>query len=172
MAHVILAFSREETAHKVKRMLDGSRYEVSFVCRSADELVRTVAELDEVLVIMGFKLGGVLASDIAYDLENAKVIAIVKAERGDMIDNDDVFAIPLPINREKLILSIDVFWGRIEERKPKTERADDERKIIEKAKLYLMEKYRMDEEQAHRFIQKRSMDKGLKFVETAKLILR
>lgn len=172
MAHVVLAFSKDDTAQKVKHMLDGSAYEVSLVCHSADELMRTAAELDDVLIIMGFKIGSTLASDVAYDLDNAKVMAIVKAERCDMIENDDVFVVPLPINRERLISSIEVFRGDADGRPPKGERSEDEKKIIEKAKLYLMEKYRMDEEQAHRFIQKRSMDHGLKFVDTAKLILR
>jgi len=172
LAHVVLAFSKDDTAQKVKHMLDGSAYEVSLVCHSADELMRSAAELDDILVIMGFKIGSSLASDIAYDLKNAKVIAIVKADRLDMIDNDDVFAIPLPINRERLASSIEVFWGHVEERMPKKERTEDEKRIIEKAKLYLIEKYGMDENQAHHFIQKRSMDNGLKFVDTAKLILR
>ena len=172
MKRVVLAFSKDETAQKIKRMLDGSSYEVCLICHSASELIRSAAELDDIFVIMGYKLGDMLADDIAYDLNGAKVIAIVKAERRDMVENEDIFVVPLPINREQLVSSIEVFLGHIEKPLGKSQRTPEEQKIIEKAKLYLMEKYRMTEEQAHRFIQKRSMDNGSKFIDTARLILR
>ncbi len=172
MIRVILAFRKNDTAVKIKRMLDGSAYEAVLICHSAAELIRSAAELDDVLVIMGYKIGDMLADDLIYDLNGAKVISIVRAEHLEMIDNSDIFAVPLPLNRERLIKSIDVFLGHTEKPKGKPEKTPEEKRIIEKAKLYLMEKYRMTEEQAHRFIQKRSMDNGAKFIDTAKLILR
>lgn len=172
LERVILAFSKDDTAQKIKRMLDGSSYDVCMICHSASELLRFATEFDDIFVIMGYKIGDMLADDIAYDLNGVKIIAIVKAERQDMIENEDVFVIPLPVSRERLLSSIEVFLGHIEKFTGGKQRTPDEVKIIEKAKLYLMEKYMMTEEQAHRFIQKRSMDSGSKFIDTAKLILR
>lgn len=172
MERVVLAFSKNDTAQKIKRMLEGSGYEVCLVCHSASELIRSAAELDDVFVIMGYKIGDRLADDIAYDLDGVKIITIIKAERQDMIENENIFAVTLPINRERLISAIEVFIGHIDEPVKKKQRTPEEEKIIEKAKLYLMEKYSMTEEQAHRFIQKRSMDSGSKFTDTARLILR
>ena len=43
--------------------------------------------------------------------------------------------------------------------------------IIERAKLYLMNKYKVTEEAAHRFLQKSSMNHGMKMVDTARNIL-
>jgi response regulator NasT len=40
-----------------------------------------------------------------------------------------------------------------------------------KAKGILMEKYRMTESQAHRFLQKSSMDRGLKLVDAAQMVM-
>ena len=53
MDRVVLAFSKDETANKIKMMLDGSGYDVYTVCHSKAELLRTVADMDEVLIIMG-----------------------------------------------------------------------------------------------------------------------
>ena len=52
MDRVVLAFSKDETANKIKMMLDGSGYDVYTVCHSKAELLRTVADMDEVLIIM------------------------------------------------------------------------------------------------------------------------
>ena len=43
--------------------------------------------------------------------------------------------------------------------------------MIEKAKAFLMERNRMTEEEAHRFLQKCSMDSGNSMVETAQMII-
>mgnify|MGYP003100131728 CR=1 FL=1 len=94
MERVVLAFSREETAQKIKHMLEGTGYEVCSVCRSGSELLRYTAELDAALVIMGYKLGGILADDIIADLPpGIKLMSIVKAENQDMIESDEIFVL-------------------------------------------------------------------------------
>jgi AmiR/NasT family two-component response regulator len=170
---IILAFSKPETAQKFKKMLDGSGFKVRAVVHSVAELLRYLSNIDEVLVIMGYKLKDGQLDDVFEGLyPGQKLMSIVKAERQDMIDNEEIFVLPLPVGRERLISSIEVFLGHIERTKPKNvNRSAEDEEIIERAKLYLMEKYRMTEQQAHRFIQKRSMDTGAKFIDTARQIL-
>ena len=43
--------------------------------------------------------------------------------------------------------------------------------MITQAKYLLMERNGLTEEQAHRFLQKKSMDSGVGLVQTAKLVL-
>ena len=50
-------------------------------------------------------------------------------------------------------------------------RSGEEQAIIKEAKGLLMERHGMSEEQAHRFLQKKSMNSGAKMVQTAKLVL-
>ncbi|MDE7257890.1 MAG: ANTAR domain-containing protein, partial [Lachnospiraceae bacterium] len=54
--------------------------------------------------------------------------------------------------------------------KPK-ERNSEETAFIKEAKELLMERNHMTEEEAHRYIQKCSMDSGTNMVETAQMIL-
>ncbi len=172
MERVVLAFSKDETADKIKMMLDGSGYEVYMVCHSKAELLRSIVDIDEVLIIMGYKLPDGVADDVFDDLrEGQKLMSIVKADRQSEIYNEDIFVVTLPVNRQILINSIETFVGIIERQKHRVKRTPEEQKIIENAKAYLMEKHMMTEEQAHRFIQKRSMDTGAKFIDTAKMIL-
>ncbi|MDD6483479.1 MAG: ANTAR domain-containing protein [Clostridiales bacterium] len=171
MERIVLAFSNDETARKIKHILDGSGYEVSYISHSRDELLRILANQDELLVIMGYKIGEFVADDIYEDLfPSQKLMSIVKAEKQSLIENEDIFVLPLPVNRQNLISSIEIFLGVVHKRSS-TKRSGEDQKIIEKAKLYLMEKHCMTEEQAHRFIQKRSMDTGSKFIDMARMIL-
>lgn len=171
MKRIVLAFSKDATAQKIKNMLDGSGFDVYLICHSVAELMRSVSDMDDVLVIMGYKLPDGIVDDVSDFLSGQPLMTILKAEQQELIENEDIFTLPLPVNRERLISSIEVLTGHIERRKKTSNRTPEEDKIIENAKLYLMEKYRMTESQAHRFIQKRSMDTGAKFIDTARLIL-
>jgi len=50
-------------------------------------------------------------------------------------------------------------------------RTEEERATINKAKQVLMVRNNMTEEEAHRYIQKNSMDSGVNMVEMAEMIL-
>lgn len=171
MGKIVLAFSKKETAEKVHRMLRHSEYEAAAICLSYAELMRKISDMDDVLIIMGYKLPDATVNDVAESLvDGQELMAVVKSDLREMID-DDVFIVPIPVNRQGLISSIDLLRKEVERRSHKTERTPEEKKIIESAKLFLMENHRMTEEQAHRFIQKRSMDTGAKFIDTARMIL-
>lgn len=172
MQQIILAFSKRETSEKIKRMLEDSEYEIFSVCTSKDELMRCVARSENALVIMSYKLPDGTVNDVCDDLPNGfSVMAIVKAEQQGYINDENVFVLPLPVNKINLTSSIERICMPVRKTKKKNVRTQEETKIINKAKLLLMEEHMMSEEQAHRFIQKRSMDTGMKFVDTARLIL-
>ena len=50
-------------------------------------------------------------------------------------------------------------------------RSEEDQKVIQKAKGLLMERNGFSEEEAHRYIQKRSMDNGTELVEVSQMIL-
>jgi AmiR/NasT family two-component response regulator len=171
LERIILGFSKDETAQKIVKMLSGSGYKVIANCHSKAEIIRVANEMPECLVIMGFKLSDATVNEVFEDLpQGTPLISLIKAERQTLIAYDEIFIMPLPVNRVQLLSGLDVLMGGIrKQRRPK--RSDDEKKVIEMAKQVLIEKHMMSEEQAHRFIQKRSMDTGAKFAETAKFIL-
>ena len=50
-------------------------------------------------------------------------------------------------------------------------RDDSQRKIIDQAKALLIERNNMSEEEAHRYLQKSSMESGTNMLETAQMVL-
>ena len=155
MERIVLGFAKDEVQQKLQRMLGGSGYEIVAGCHSGAELIRTVRHRGDCIVIMGFKLPDATAEEIMEDLpEGCPMISLIRPDQ------------------QALISTIDMLTGRArKKKKPKPERSEEDQRLITQAKQVLIEKYMMTEEQAHRFIQKRSMDSGSKFTDTAKYIL-
>ena len=76
----------------------------------------------------------------------------------------------------ELLQTVEMMEGEIRRRRkrmrqrPKV-RSEEDQKVIQKAKELLMERNGFSEEEAHRYIQKRSMDNGTELVEVSQMIL-
>ena len=55
---------------------------------------------------------------------------------------------------------------------PGTNRSPEERRTIERAKAILMNRNQMSEQEAHRFLQKKSMDNGWRLLDTALAVIK
>ena len=54
----------------------------------------------------------------------------------------------------------------------KRERSEEEKRLVAEAKRILMDRNRMTEPQAHRYLQKCSMDSGTSLPESAAMVIR
>ena len=82
----------------------------------------------------------------------------------------------MPLKVHELISTLEMLIETVERRKRKKknlpkERNREDREILEQAKSRLRVRNNMTEEEAHRYIQKCSMDSGTNMVETAQMIL-
>ena len=86
---------------------------------------------------------------------------------------EDIFRLPAPVSKGDLCASVRMVlqMNHRLERMIRPRRNEEEQAVIEEAKRLLMERNGMTEEQAHRFIQKKSMDSGSRMVQTARLVL-
>lgn len=167
MQHIIIAFAKDSVSEKMKKMISACGKSVYASCRSKAELMRSVRDLDDVLIITSFKLPDATCDEIAEDTQS-QIIAVIKPEENGYINNEDIFKLFLPVNTAMVKEAIDVLSKHFKTK----ERSPEDKKLIENAKIYLMEKFMMDEDAAYRFIQKQSMNKGYTMPETAKVILR
>ena len=76
----------------------------------------------------------------------------------------------------ELVSTVDMMCQSMERRRRRQrlsprERKPEEMALIKEAKCLLMERNHMSEEEAHRYIQKCSMDSSTSMVETAKMVL-
>ena len=82
----------------------------------------------------------------------------------------------MPLKSDDLIASVRmILENRVRQRRKKKEqpreRSEDEKRIIENAKDLLISRNHMTEEEAHRYLQRTSMENGSSMKETAEMVL-
>ena len=125
-------------------------------------------------MICGYKLRDETAESLFEDLPpSCSLLVIAVQNLLDLIENDDIFKLTAPVSRNDLLSSVRMFLqvGHRMERFVKPKRSAKERAVIEAAKGLLIDRHGMTEDQAHRFLQKKSMDSGAKLIQTAQMIL-
>ena len=87
-----------------------------------------------------------------------------------------ILSVEMPIKAGDLVNTVSMILmqqerkRRKEKKKPKL-RSEKEQNYISNAKMMLMQRNHLNEEDAYRYIQKSSMDSGTNMVETAQMIL-
>lgn len=175
MNRIVIAFGREDSVTRIAKMLESGGIPVRYRCRSGGEVIRAVKNMDGGIIICGYKLTDMTYAELFACLgDMAMMLLIASPNQLRLCDNDEIFELAAPINGSLLCGSVRMLM-QMEEKKLKKlipQRTASENEIIKKAKALLMEKNRLTEEQAHKFIQKKSMETSTKMVETALLLLR
>ena len=102
------------------------------------------------------------------------MLMVAPQVRLELNENEGIFKLQSPVRRGELLASVRMlvqFQRYIPREKGPARRDEEERKLIAQAKAVLMDRHGMTEEQAHRFLQKQSMDNGAKLTDTARLVL-
>ena len=91
--------------------------------------------------------------------------------------SQDIVCLAMPIHTQELVSTVRMMTmdvARELKRRQKTRpkrRSPEEQKTLDAAKALLMERNQMTEAEAHKYIQKLSMDSGNDLIETAEMIL-
>ena len=88
----------------------------------------------------------------------------------------NIVCLSTPLKVHELLQTIEMMEGDIQRRRRRMRqqpkhRSQEDQQIIRKAKELLMARNSFTEEEAHKYIQKRSMDNGTGLVEVAQMIL-
>ena len=174
MEKVIVAFESEKSCWRVKEILENSGTASCVTCHSADQVKRAVNKLHISTVICGYKLPDASAEELFDDLPTFCAMLLVGVQNLlDLCQNDDIFKLTSPVSKGDLVASVRMLIqvGHRLERFVRPRRSQEEQELIAQAKQLLMARHGMTEEQAHRFLQKKSMDSGAKLIQTAQLVL-
>ncbi len=173
MRQVIVAFERESNCDRIREILERTGEFSCLACRSADEIRRAVHQLRLELVVCGFKLREESCELVYQDLPQRCVMLMVAPQAQlDLCETAGILKLPAPIHRAELLASVRLLaqMGQGRER-ASVRRSPEERELVEQAKQILIRCGGMTEDQAHRFLQKRSMDNGARLADTARQVL-
>lgn len=174
MEKVVVAFESDKSCRRIREILESSGTAACLPCTSAAEVKRLVNKLRVTTVICGYKFADESAEELFADLpESCTMLMLARQDLLDLCGSDDIFKIAAPVARGDLIASVRLLlqMGRRWEKFVRPRRNEEERELIQAAKAALMDRSGMSEDQAHRFLQKLSMDSGAKLVYTAQMVL-
>ena len=173
METVIAAFEREDTAQKFRGLLETAGGMKCLICTSGSQVRRALSAQQVYCVVAGVRLSDGPSEWLCADLPPACALLLVGPRHQlDLCASPDVFKLAVPIRREEAVNAVSLLcqYGRRVERLLRR-RTDSDRELIDRAKAALMRRCDMSEEEAHRALQKRSMNSGCRLVQTARKIL-
>lgn len=175
MTKIIVAFSKMEEAKNIRSVLIRNGFEVIAAGTSGAYVISAADEIESGIVVCGYRLADMLFTDLKECLPKGFRVVLVASQRHWMeCEDTDVVFLPLPLKVHSLLetLQMVIETSRAQRKNRAVPiRSEEEKKVILNAKRLLMEKNSMSEEDAHRYLQKCSMENGSSLVETAHMVM-
>ena len=178
MIDILVVFPQMKDGQGIRNLLVRNGYRVGIACTSGAQAKTYMDNIDYGIVVCGYKFSDMMYSELFHDLgptfEMLLVASRAKLEEGVA---DGIVCVEMPLKSYDLLNTLEMMMQALERirkkgrQKPK-ERNIAQKAIIDEAKKLLMNTRNMTEEEAHRFIQKSSMDSGTNMVETAQMVLQ
>jgi response regulator NasT len=108
MNRIVVAFESDSSRRHICEMLESSGIVVRGSFRSGSEVIRMVRKMGGGIVICGFKLPEMTASDIAYDLKGSSAFILIVAPPPllELCENPEVYKLPTHVSKRDLLASI------------------------------------------------------------------
>ncbi len=165
---VFIAFSNKKTALSIAKTVLGGGYNVAAAVLNASDLIHKINFYESGIIICGCRFGDGNINTLSASIPDSfRIISIGTHEQLQYCDESRMLTLSVPLNSAALLAYIDML--RVETR---SRRSPDEEALINRAKRYLIAYKGMTEPQAHKFLEKKSMDSGRTITEIAKAVLR
>ena len=128
------------------------------------------------LVVSGYRLSDMYYRELSENLPKYFDILLIGSASAVSDNASGLMSLTTPLKVFDLVNTVEMMIRQIDrrlkqdKRKPK-KRSEREENYIHNAKRLLMDRNNLSEEEAHRYIQKCSMDNATNMVETAQMIL-
>lgn len=175
--NIIVVFPNMEHAKSVRSILLKNGYTVDAVCCSGAQALRAANDLDGGIIICTCRLTDMVYGELyEYLAPRFAMLLIGSNSQIQERETEDIVALGTPLKVHELLQTV-AMMAEISMRKKKKRkqrpkpRSAWENRLIHQAKLLLMERNHFSEEEAHRYLQKRSMENGSGLAETAQMVL-
>lgn len=175
--NVIIVFPKLENGKNVKRILLQSGFEVKAVCATGGQALQNMQELSGGIVVCGHHFADMMYEELyEYLPPGFEMLLVASADVCDARERQDIVCLKMPLKVHELVQTMQMMAGELSRRNKKRrripkKRSEEEEEVLREAKELLMARNQMTEEQAHRYVQKLSMDNGTGMAETAEMIL-
>ena len=177
MNEIIVAFPKKEIAINIRNILVRGGMDVYGVCTTGAQVLHIADTLDEGIIICGYRMQDMMYTDIReYLPKEFDILLVTSPDKWSDGSVQGVIGLSMPIKVHDLINTVEMMLQNMRRRRKKRheaakQRSPEEKALIAKAKSLLMDRNNMTEEEAHRYLQKSSMDSGTNMLETAQMVL-
>ena len=177
MSNIVIAFPKKEVAQNIRKILSQSGYSVQAVCSTGAQALASVNNLENGILICGSRFIDMMYMEIHdYLPPEFQMLLIASPTSIQEREVENLVCLELPMKVHELLQTLEMMEGQIRRRRKRfrsipRQRSEEDRQMIEQAKALLMDRNKSSEEEAHRYIQKRSMENGTGLVEVAQMIL-
>ena len=177
MSNIVIAFPKKEVAQNIRKILSQSGYSVQAVCSTGAQALASVNNLENGILICGSRFIDMMYMEIHdYLPPEFQMLLIASPTSIQEREVENLVCLELPMKVHELLQTLEMMDGQIRRRRKRLrniprQRSEEDRQMIEQAKALLMDRNKFSEEEAHRYIQKRSMENGTGLVEVAQMIL-
>lgn len=178
MFSIIVGFPKMQDAVGIKNVLMRNGYNVTEPCTLGAQVISLVNDLDEGIILCGYRFSDMHYSELNNYLPKGFEMLLVASPEKLEYSQDNIVCLQMPIKTQDLLNTLQMMAYQYQKRKKREKdrrpkaRSEEERAVIKKAKIVLMDRNNLTEEEAHRYIQKNSMDSGTNMVEMAEMVLK
>lgn len=177
MVGIIVVFPNRDNATHIRNLLVRSGMNVAGVCTSGAQALHYAETVDEGVVVCGYKLKDMMYTDLReYLPKEFEMLLVASPDKWSNGEIEGVMGLSMPLKVFDLVNTMEMMLATLDRRrrkrkKEKKVRNPEQEALIRQAKELLMNRNNMTEEEAHRYLQKSSMDSGTNIVETAEMVL-
>lgn len=178
MFSIIVGFPKMQDAVNIRNVIARSGYNVAEACILGSQVISLANDLDEGIIVCGYSFSDMHYSELNnYLPKGFEMLLVASPEKLEYCQDNNIVCLQMPIKTQDLTNTLQMMTYRYQKRKkrdrdkPKS-RSEADRLLIEKAKLVLMERNNMSEEEAHHYLQKNSMDSGTNLIEMSEMVLK
>ena len=177
MIGIIVVFPKKENAINIRNLLVRNGVNVTGVATTGAQAMHYADTVDEGIVVCGYKLKDMMYTDLReYLPESFDMLLVASQDKWSDGLAQGVMGLSMPIKVYDLMNTIEMMLTDSDRRRRKRKkqlknRDPKQQETVRKAKELLMARNNMTEEEAHRYLQKSSMDSGTNMVETAEMVL-
>lgn len=177
MASIVVVFPKLEEAKGIKNVLVRNGFRVNAACASGTQALQIMDELNGGVIVCGYKMADMMYSELCDNMrEDFEMLLVAGQNIVEECASERLVTLATPLKVHDLINTVEMMTQAIDRRrkraqaKPKV-RNEKEIELINEAKKVLMDRNHMSEDEAHKYLQKCSMDSGTNMVETAQMVL-
>lgn len=177
MVGIIVVFPSKDNAANIRNLLVRGGLDVTGVCTTGAQTLQYADMAGEGIVVCGYKLRDMMYTELReYLPKDFEMLLVASPDKWSEGSIEGVIGLTMPVKAYDLMNTLEMMGHTIECRRKKRKleqknRNSQQRAVITKAKELLMSRNNMSEEEAHRYLQKSSMDSGTNMVETAEMVL-